>query len=783
MRLGPILVPSAIVVAIGVIVAAQSGWLEAAGPQPTFVVAADPAIHGVRPAVDRIATGATPPVASATSTPTVVAEAAEPASIGRSVSKSVEAPHANPATPALGSGGASLDADGDAAANALPADGTAASAPDSLQQARDDAAKAKQDVLEVTQASIASQRASEAEFERQKAELNDQIAQLRAKVDAASAQPAGTAPSAAAEAKAATAMAELADARQRENTLRTTLAAVQAGASADTVRKEAADKIAAADHAVAEAQARAKDLEAKVSALQAEAAKERNAASDLAAADQARTAAEKQTKELEGRIASLQSASDAEKAAADKAAAAERADAETKAKLASDKVAALEAEVGGKTAEADRAEAAEHALADAQTQAKALGNKVGALQGELAASKTAAALVVAKAEAADKLKDDLDAAQQREDALNGRIATLQAAAGDAVHAQDDKVAAVRKVAALERQLEDSRLREEDLGTKLAGLQAGRLDTDVRAKQAQAAAFQQQLTASAGREKDLKAELAALKSKPDAKPVDVRTLDVRAPDSKVVASLQDDLAGARRGEDTLRRENGMLQRELTEERAATKLINEKLAALQVGMGEPVPPAASGYYGRRDRAKISSGEHKHLVRQLDALRREQMHQEVQALKIEAAGLGRPRRGRRPPIAEVDQGARFVTVQPGPDARLTPADRRAARRRDRQTRERDAAFTPPTRDRDGSRALRQPSPVGDNSQAAIAQADGLIRSGNIDQARQLLRQRGSAAATRALADTYNPLTNTRYGVIGVDSDVEKASQLYQQAAHSGR
>ena len=43
--------------------------------------------------------------------------------------------------------------------------------------------------------------------------------------------------------------------------------------------------------------------------------------------------------------------------------------------------------------------------------------------------------------------------------------------------------------------------------------------------------------------------------------------------------------------------------------------------------------------------------------------------------------------------------------------------------------------------------------------------------------------AAATRALADTYNPLTNSQYGAIGVDSDAEKASLLYQQAARAAR
>lgn len=781
MRLGPILVPSAIVVAIGVIVAAQSGWLEGGGSQPSFVVRGDTAAHGAPPAANGVR--ASTSIASATTVPTVAAKDTDSTSIGRSVGRNADAPQAGPAMPALGSGGASLDADGAGSSAAPPT----ASTPDALQQARDEAAKAKQDVFDVTQASIAAQHASEAEFERQKAELNDQIAQLRAKIDAASAKPAGSETSAAAEAKAATAMAELADARERETALRATLATAQAGGSADTVRKEAADRIAAAERAVTQAQGQAKELEGKVASLQNEAAAGKKAADDLAGAERDRADAQRQAKDMEDKVASLQSEVAAGKAAVEKSSEAEQHAAEAKAKNASDKVAALEAEVAAKTVAADRAKAAERALADAQTQAKALGDKVGSLQSELAASRSAAALVVAKAETAGRLKADLDAAQQREDALNGRVATLQAAADDVAHAQDEKVAAVHKVAALQRQLEDSRLREEDLGTKLAGLQTGAVENDARAKQARAAAdevsgLQQQLAASQGREKDLGIKLAALKSKTDTSPGENTLYEAKASDANVVAALRDDLAGARRGQDTLRRENGVLQRELVQEHAATKLINEKLAALQVGMGQPVPPAAP-VYSRHERARVSGGEHERLTRQLEALRREQMHQEVQALRVEA-GLGRPHRGRRPQTDSVDQSARFETVPPEGEARLTPAERRASRRRERQARERNATVTQPlARGQERFRALRQSSPVGDDSQAAIAQASSLIRSGNIDQARQVLRQRGGSAATRALADTYNPLTNTQYGAIGVDSDADKASYLYQQSAREAR
>ena len=565
------------------------------------------------------------------------------------------------------------------------------------------------------------------------------------------------------------------------------MATAQAGGSADTVRKEAADRIAAAEGAVAQAQGQAKELEGKVASLQNEAAAGKKAADGLAGAERDRADAQRHAKDMEDKVASLQSEVAAGKAAADKASETERHDAEAKAKNASDKVAALEAEVAAKTAAAGKAQAAERALADAQIQAKALGDKVGALQSALAASRSAAALVVAKAETAGRLKADLDAAQQREDALNGRVATLQAAADDAAHAQDEKLGAVHKIAALQRQLEDSRLREEDLGTKLAGLRTSAVENDARAKQVGATTdevsrLQQQLAASQGREKDLGIKLAALKSKPNIDSRENTLYEAEASDANVVAALRDDLAGARRGQDTLRRENGVLQRELAQEHAATKLINEKLAALQVGMGQPVPPVALGH-PRHERAKASSSEHERLTRQLEALRREQMHQEVQALRVEA-GLDSPHRGRRPQTDSVDEGARFVDVQPEKEARLTPAERRAMRRRGRQARERNAAvMQPPARGEERFRALHKSLPVGDDSQAAIAQASSLIRSGNIDQARQVLRQRGGSAATRALADTYNPLTNTQYGAIGVDSDADKASYLYQQSAREAR
>ncbi len=739
MRLGPILVPLTIVVAIGVIVAAQSDWFDGGSSEPTFSVHAG-ASQAAPSTSDQTAMSAAGLESPATSLPTAVAQDPEPTAIvGRSVGKTADGTRQTLTGYALGTGGASLDADGDGAPAVSP-DRAAASAPDALQQARDEAAKAKQDVLDVTQASISAQHASEAEFERQKAELNDQIAQMRTKLDAASAQPTGSA--ATAEAKTATAMAELSDARERENALRATLSAAQAAGPTDAARKEAADKLAAAEHARIAAQDRASQLESQVAFLQAGIAAGRMANDKLAMAE--RTIAE----------------------------------AQARAKTSVDKVAALEAELATKAA-------AEHALADTQARAKDLSSKVEALQAELTANKSAASLVVSRADAADRLKSDLDAARQREDALKGQVAALQDGAAEAARAQGAETTAVRKASALQQQLESSRLREQALDVKLAALQAGATDAEARAKQAQAsasqaAALRQQLAASEDREKDLGIKLAALQQ-------DARAGNsAKAPDPQALTSLQADLAGARRGEDTLRRENSVLQRELTSQRTANKLLADKLAALQVGMGQPAPPEEIYRHGRAETASRTS-DHERLVRELSALRREQMHQELQGLRVEAANLNHSRRGRRSQaIREPDRNARNETVQTAPDMRLPPAEGRAARRRDRQLlRAREAATGPQPVDRAPGRfsALQTPGGNHDDSRATIAQAKTLIRSGNIDQAREVLRSRGGAAATRALADTYNPLTNTQYGAIGVDSDADKAVFLYEQASHSRR
>ena len=69
MRLGPILIPSTIVVAIGVIIAAQSDWFDGSASEPTFLVHGDGASHGASSPSDPKPNGATAPGTPAASPP------------------------------------------------------------------------------------------------------------------------------------------------------------------------------------------------------------------------------------------------------------------------------------------------------------------------------------------------------------------------------------------------------------------------------------------------------------------------------------------------------------------------------------------------------------------------------------------------------------------------------------------------------------------------------------------------------------------------------------------
>ena len=648
MRLGPILVPAAIVVAIGVIVAAQAGWLDANGPEPVMAMRSVADIHRSPESVaEQRSVQPQSTARSATAAPTV----AEPTSVGRSVGKAPD-DRASFEADSRGSGGAGLDADGVASAAAAPSSPVGSAPSDDLQQARADAAKAKQDVLDVTQASVEAQRASEAEFERQKAELTAQIAQLR-QAAAAQGDPAKD------DTRTEALAAELDRARQEAATLKQRLVAATPDA---VVQAEA--KAATASAELADARERENALRAKLAALP-----------PPGGAHATETAA-------------------SEKAAEDRIAAGERTLAEEKSrsKALADKVAALETEVGAKADTAERAATLEHELSQSQAQAKALSVRVGDLQADLAAGRTAMAPLAVKAADADRLQQDLASSRRQQDALTQQVAALTIKAG--------------QVAALQTRLE-----------------------------AQSSA-----------------------STPDAT---AKTADT--------AQLQEALAGARRGEDTLRKENGVLQSELAAAQATGKLLGEKLAALQVGAGQPVPTVPPT---RRNRAKVSQAgdEHSRLVRQLDELKAEQLRQELHALDIEATDMARAHRGRRSRTAG-EQGAHFVAVLPTDAQHPSAGERRATRRRDKAAaHEREATADPASVLARPSRASARRRPDADGSSPKVAEATRLMRAGHVDQARELLRQDGGLAASRLLTDSYA----AQFGALGVSTDGGAAASL---------
>ncbi|MGY4286345.1 hypothetical protein ACVWXO_005565 [Bradyrhizobium sp. LM2.7] len=85
---------------------------------------------------------------------------------------------------------------------------------------------------------------------------------------------------------------------------------------------------------------------------------------------------------------------------------------------------------------------------------------------------------------------------------------------------------------------------------------------------------------------------------------------------------------------------------------------------------------------------------------------------------------------------------------------------------------------------------SPVLGNEHAAelvrlIARATGLLRQGDIGAARVVLERAvelGSAPASFALAETYDPRVLTKWGANGTRSDASKARELYARAAAGG-
>lgn len=88
------------------------------------------------------------------------------------------------------------------------------------------------------------------------------------------------------------------------------------------------------------------------------------------------------------------------------------------------------------------------------------------------------------------------------------------------------------------------------------------------------------------------------------------------------------------------------------------------------------------------------------------------------------------------------------------------------------------------------KAPSPVLRNENAAelvrlIARATGLLRQGDIGAARVVLERAaelGSAPASFALAETYDPSLLAKWGASGTRGDTSKARELYARAAAGG-
>jgi len=84
-------------------------------------------------------------------------------------------------------------------------------------------------------------------------------------------------------------------------------------------------------------------------------------------------------------------------------------------------------------------------------------------------------------------------------------------------------------------------------------------------------------------------------------------------------------------------------------------------------------------------------------------------------------------------------------------------------------------------------QPDTAADSSDIArlLARASQLLSQGNVSLARVFLEaavEKGSAPATFALAETYDPAVLAAWGTRGAQGDPAKARDLYQKALAGG-
>lgn len=78
-------------------------------------------------------------------------------------------------------------------------------------------------------------------------------------------------------------------------------------------------------------------------------------------------------------------------------------------------------------------------------------------------------------------------------------------------------------------------------------------------------------------------------------------------------------------------------------------------------------------------------------------------------------------------------------------------------------------------------------DIAQILLERGEQALGAGNISGARRLLQQpadQGNGEALRFLAESYDPVWLAQHNVIGIDTfaDLQKAAELYQQAAKDG-
>jgi hypothetical protein len=392
----------------------------------------------------------------------------------------------------------------------------------------------------------------------------------------------------------------------------------------------------------------------------------------------------------------------------------------------------------------------------------------------------------------DALARELAEAQRAVDGLNVKLRTEAATAAQSLGQEREKMAALMQDADAARQaLTEERSRSDALASELA-LARRDLDTKVallskaddgatqlkQAAEATTAELRQTLQGERERRAALVSELTtvrrdfetkvALSSKAGdeaaqlRKAAEAKTTELRQSlqlERQRAAALASELAGARSELDT----KGALSNKADDQAAQFRLAVEAAAAeLQqerdksAALTSELATVHSDFERKVALSRTADDEAAQLKKAAEATV-EELRQSLQQEHQKVAALARDLESARRVIEAPERTANSQTNQMKPVAEPVAAEQPAA-----------------TQARGNPEAAR-----------LLARAGTLLAQGNIGAARIVLEragEMGSAEATFALAETYDPLILSSWGTYGTRGDAAKAREFYEKARAGG-